>query len=307
VKKLKKKKRVPAAKPEDLAKSLHILDVTSVNEIRDFKQKSDQWYKYHNEYYGALAFERTKIREQLQDALKRNASSNYAIEKWSRVVKFKYSLAPLSSKGSVATVAGGRFNIGDIDPLRYPAFPALYLAEDGETARLEVYGRGDKSGKISAYDFALENENSHSLVRVSGRLESVLDLTKPGCLKDYFKLIQPIKFPKYLIKTARILGLPTPRTVKTDEQLLKSIFSQQWRFHPIQCDIPSNSQILGQLAFSAGLQGIIYPSQRGGRLCAALFPQNFNLSESFLEIIDPIPQAGQIVTRLDEKSWKNLI
>ena len=82
------------------AEALHILDVTSVNEMQEFKRKNTDWYKYHYEYYNALAFERTKIRDELQDALKIAALPSYPIDKWTRVVKFEYSLSPLSAKGS---------------------------------------------------------------------------------------------------------------------------------------------------------------------------------------------------------------
>ena len=46
---------------------------------------------------------------------------------------YRYSLEPLSAKGSLAH--GGRFNVGqNIDSSRFSSFPCLYVAEDYDTA-----------------------------------------------------------------------------------------------------------------------------------------------------------------------------
>src|SRR6266699_2086977 len=88
--------------------------------------------EFHWRYYSELAFQRRKIREELNSSL-RNAAADFQCSRWQRVVKYKYSLDPLSAKGSLSD-PGGRFNVGAIDPTRYPMFPALYLAADKATA-----------------------------------------------------------------------------------------------------------------------------------------------------------------------------
>jgi RES domain-containing protein len=69
---------------------------------------------------------------------------------WSRIQDYRYSMTPLSLVGSL--MQGGRFNIGnDIDPSQFPAFPALYVAEDYETAYAEkAEGAGKATGNSSA-------------------------------------------------------------------------------------------------------------------------------------------------------------
>lgn len=80
-------------------------------------------------------FEGTRIRAgtcpspKFYDALKsslREVAAPFEFSAWQRAVKYRYSLAPLSTKGSLVD-PGGRFNIGAIDPSRFPLFPALLL------------------------------------------------------------------------------------------------------------------------------------------------------------------------------------
>ena len=99
-------------------------------------------------------------------------------EKYERLaqLKYKYSLAPLSTKGS-QTDPGGRFNIGAIDPTHFPVFSALYLAADKKTALAEILGRDvSVGGALSSEELALTKPCSVTAVSVSGNLESVLDI-----------------------------------------------------------------------------------------------------------------------------------
>lgn len=75
----------------------------------------------------------------------------------------------------------------------------------------------------------------------------------------------------------------------------------------MQRDIPSNSQIFGQIVRSAKIEGILYPSKMSNgkqKLCIAIFPENFDDSNSFVEIEDDVPES---VTnkRLDQYSYRN--
>jgi len=247
------------------------------------------------------------ILDQLKDSLRKRSSLNFKFDNWSRVVKYRWALKPLSAEGSTLTDAGGRFNIGDIDPNRFPAFPALYLGEDAETALKEVFGKKPQQKGLDALDFSLTNPDSYSLVRVQGQLEMVLDLTHMENLRDYFELIKKIKFPKYVETTAKILKLQKPRTIKNLSELKKSLLEPNWRIFPMQYDIPANSQILGQIVENAGIQGVLYLSVQGGKKCLAVFPRNLENSTAFVQLMDPLPEGTNIESKLDMNSWKKLV
>ena len=70
----------------------------------------------------------------------------------------------------------------------------------------------------------------------------------------------------------------------------------------MQYDLPANSQIFGRLCVAAGAHGILYPSVKNStRRCLALFPQNWNDSDSFVEIVGASPiEVG--ITRIDGSS-----
>ena len=106
-----------------------------VSDIIKSKKLYGDLVEFHWRYYSELAFQRKSIREELNSSL-RNAAAAFQFSGWQRVVKYKYSLDPLSAKGSLFD-QGGRFNVGAIDSTRHPMFPALYLAVDKGTALAE--------------------------------------------------------------------------------------------------------------------------------------------------------------------------
>jgi len=57
-------------------------------------------------------------------------------------------------------------------------------------------------------------------------------------------------------------------------------------------DIPSNSQIFGQLIMEAGIQGILYKSKLTGKECLAIYPFNFPNSDSFIQLNDESPNLN---------------
>jgi hypothetical protein len=92
--------------------------------VRDF------FYALYFDLDGQRAARHKEIRTALQDVM----SISVSLDDWCRVISFKYCLSPLSPVGSLQWV-GQRFNIGrDIDEARFTSFPALYVAEDFETA-----------------------------------------------------------------------------------------------------------------------------------------------------------------------------
>ena len=63
--------------------------------------------------------------------------------------------------------------------------------------------------------------------------------------------------------------------------------------------IPAASQIFGRFVKDAGFEAILYPSQRGGRMCLAVFPQNFRDSDARIAVVGAVP-PGASCTVLDK-------
>src|SRR5690606_7584100 len=115
-----------------------------------------------------------------------------------RVVSYQWALNPLSSKGSLID-PGGRFNIGEIDSIKFPIFPALYLAENKETALQEKFSHNlAPNSKLSYLDLALTKEESITVVCVSGRIKSVIDLTNSKALAEFCSVIRKTKYSQRL-------------------------------------------------------------------------------------------------------------
>jgi len=146
------------------------LESGRVSDIIKSKKLYEDLVEFHWRYYSELAFQRRRIREELNSSL-RNAAAAFQFSGWQRVVKYKYSLDPLSAKASLFD-PGGRFNVGAIDPTRYPMFPALYLAADKGTALAEVIGRDKDVGSLTPEQLALTKPDSISAVSVTGKLEA---------------------------------------------------------------------------------------------------------------------------------------
>jgi hypothetical protein len=86
------------------------LDWGRISDIVRSKALYEELVEFHWDYYSELAFQRNRIREQLRTAL-REKSQPFDFPKWQRIVRYKYSLTPLSMKGSLVD-PGGRFNVG---------------------------------------------------------------------------------------------------------------------------------------------------------------------------------------------------
>lgn len=157
-----------------MSKGWERLESGRISDILRSKRYFEQLVEFHWEYYSELAFQRNQIREQLKSSL-RDKAKPFEFPRWQRIVRYKYSLVPLSTKGSLVD-PGGRFNVGDIDRARYPAFPALYIASDKGTALAEVLGREKSAGSLTPEELALTKPDSITAVSVSGKLESVIDI-----------------------------------------------------------------------------------------------------------------------------------
>ena len=261
------------------------IDKTSRQVIRITRQRFQAIADYHWDHYSYFAHQRSLIFDALKNALASNCRI-YTFSQWQRVVNYQFTLEPLSARGSILNDPGGRFNVGDIDSIKFPRFPALYLAEDRETAYKEKFGlssEGKKSG-LTADELLLTSNDALTIVTLKGEIFQVLDLNSLATLKDFFSLINTIKLPDSFIKRANKLNISPMYPVKTASELRKSFLYPDWRALPMHYDIPANPQILGQIAHAAGIEAILYPSKINGKNCLAVYPENFSQSASYLEI-----------------------
>lgn len=262
--------------------------------------------QFHWEYYSELAFQRAKVYDALKASLQEPAKA-FQFSAWQRAVRYKYSLNPLSAKGSRVD-PGGRFNIGAIDTARFVVFPGLYLAADKSTSLAELLGRTNSDQSLSPQELALTRPDSITIVSVSGNLESVLDVREKKNLKGFVDLIKDFQLSATLRARARSLGLrPFLLTlVNTPEILQKELTKDYWRLFPMQFDVPSPSQIFGQIVMDAGIEGILYDSTLTGQTCLVVFPLNFSNSPSYVELDGPLP-SDSVPRRIDEDTVKNFL
>lgn len=300
----KQRSRIPAPA------TLRVLDRFTLADIRVGKDFEARIREYQWRLYSELALQRSEIGDDLRKAILGAAVEGRDLHNWQRVVRYRWSNRPLSMAGSL-TPPGGRFNIGQIDPARFPSFPAFYLANDKSTGIAEALGQDDifRHGKLTAYDAALAKPDSISIVSISGRVEALIDLALPDRLDRFVSLIREFRLSDELLKLGKYLAKELPsdptRLVKTTRNLMDVLRAPHWREMPVQIGIPSTSQIFGQLVCQSGVEAIAYPSKHSGRPCLAIFPQAFAADSSFLAL-DGTPPRKDIVIRLDRHNHSEL-
>mgnify|MGYP007082103623 CR=1 FL=1 len=132
-------------RPPGAAGDALLLDRFSRVDLATWKGLSENSEAYNVGLYYHLAKLRRLHHEELVAALRVAQPRSLPLDRWNRIVDYRYSLEPLSAAGSLAR--GGRFNIGrDLDPKVFPPFPALYLAEDYGTTYREKFGAPSVAG-----------------------------------------------------------------------------------------------------------------------------------------------------------------
>ena len=252
------------------------LDQFTLSDVIRLRHSQRELVEYHHQSYFELAFQRSQVFDKIKTTLLEIAEPDYEFRDYFRAVEWCYSLQPLSYRGNLLSV-GGRFNIGDIDKKLFPPFPALYFSEDFETSTKELFGGLSKKYKQEnedPYFNALATQDSVTLVKLRGGLSSVIDLTKSEKFGRFVNLITDFKISPQLKTMAKNLKLPQPDVIRTPSVFLKSVLESDWRKAPMLVDVPSNSQIFGQLVFESGISGILYPSRLTEKKCLAVFPFN---------------------------------
>ncbi len=298
----KRRRKIPHIRPKHrtprIRSTFILLDQFSVEDIHKWTAFKDQFLKYHWDYYNELAYQRSQIADEINKSLFEAAQKNFSFEKWQRTVKYKYSLEPFSVTGSLTDTAGGRFNIGDINPSQFPSFPALYIASDKNTAYQELLcQRIDPGKEDAAFNFALSSPASTTNFSLSGSLNSIINLNEPERLEPFVDLIKDFSISDTLKKTAKNIDEKEPDLIRTVPKLIDSLLDPNWRQWPMQFDVPVASQIFGQLVSAAGIEGILFPSKFTGNNCLAIYPKNFE-EGSFVQLDDDAPEEVKI-RRLD--------
>lgn len=281
-----------------------LLDSVPPRAIKTWIKLHDKIIDYTSEHFAYFAHRRSQVMDDLKQSLLENTIC-FEFKDWRRIISQQFSNTPLSAIGSIKSFPGGRFNLGVIDE-RFPQFAALYLAEDTITAYLEMIGlkSDNMTGGLTGRELAAAPNFSHFVIQ--GKLTNVLDLTNPESLHQFYTHLKGIELPLYYKHKATQLKISPMLPVKNLEELRKTLFAEDWRLMPMQFDAPANSQILGQIAHSAGIDAILYPSVKTNKKALAIYPDNFLNSDAFIEIPGSVAETVTH-TRIDKDTYKNFL
>jgi RES domain-containing protein len=304
-----KKPVIPAARSIPVAPlGIRELDRFSSASIDRWTALSQDLDELEANLYFALEPERRRLRSELITALQQQTSTPIVCQGWVRVVDYQYSNQPLSSAGSL-TGYGGRFNAGmDLDPGTLSPWPALYLAEDYETAYREKFQL--KSSQLidglKPEELALTQGRSHSTVLLQGQIDQVFDMTAPRHLDGVAKVLKKIKMPgraKYLKKK---LGMKQTdlMMIQSGQVLFNAVLRHNWKVLPAQFGLPAHSHVLAELVRAAGFEAILYKSTMGPGKCLAVFPDKLS-GTAHIALEDKAPPEVRH-RRLDENSAEHL-
>jgi hypothetical protein len=291
-----KRQRKPARRDD-----AYLLDRFSEKDLRQWKRQAELLREYRVKEYYYLEGLRAVHKEEIARALTSSPPPPLRVKGWTRIVDYKYSHEPLSAIGSLHV--SGRFNVGrDVDPEAFPVFSALYVAEDYDTAYAEKFSAGRQaSGKesLAGHELSLRTTGSFSAVRVKGVLHNAFDLRNARTLRTFASIVGKFELSSELKEMAEIVGNQGPYVARAPADFKKSFLTENWRFGPMQYDLPSNPQIFGRLLLDAGFDAVVYPSTKGAGDCVAVFIDNLVASESFLELADDAPSEVKM-KRLDK-------
>lgn len=289
----RKKPPIPqTTQRKDLPLSIWELDRFTNANIDRWNNISKDLDDLENTLFFNIEPDRRRYRPDLIAALKETKPISLEINGWVRIVPYRYTLSPLSSAGSL-TGYGGRFNIGaDIDEVPLQPWPALYLAEDQETAYRERYQlkSTESTNGLTPNELALESGDSFTLVRLNGLVTNVFDMTKPQHLDAVAKVLKKIKMPERAKRLMKTLGITNRQLhmIQTGQKLYDTVAVENWRIKPVQFGIAAQSQILAELIRAAGFEAIVYKSTKGTKRCLAVFPDQIS-SNTHIELADPSP------------------
>jgi hypothetical protein len=80
-----------------------ILDQFTHSDIKRWGDIKDLYLRYHWEFYSELAFQRSKISDEIKNSLLEASIKTFTFTRWQRVIKHQYSVEPLSIVGDHQT------------------------------------------------------------------------------------------------------------------------------------------------------------------------------------------------------------
>ena len=293
---MKRDKKRRSSKHRQPPQKTALLDAFTTQDLARWNTRSTELQSYTDRVYFDLERQRASRYDQLCAALRAVPAIEVVVDRWVRVTDWEWNLTPLSPAGSIKGI-GGRFNIGsDLDRARGQAFPCLYLANDVETAYREYFGGAlsARRGKLTLSEFALRRETSFTTFSLHGRVEQVFDLRSHVGLTKFVKIISEFDVSRDTKALARSLAITPRRLITTPKELWKRLLMlpHQWRTEPQMFGIPAPNQIFGRFIRDAGFEAMLYPSQQGGTLCAAVYPENFRGSASRIEVVGGTPTGA---------------
>ena len=282
----------------------YLLESDNLADMKEKKKNNNNLLEYQWLFFSELEYQRNQSYNTIQEALILSCTKNFPFKNWQRTVKWKYGRKPLSTVGS-NNFSGQRFNMGKDINRSINSFPALYLAKDKDTSLQEVFGKTQSNTNInnlSSQQLALTKPDSEVTISVSGQLDTIIDIRNSKTLSKFVEVIKTFKISQRIKILAKKLKQPTPKIGKTNKQLWNSLLEKNWSYFPTQFDIPSDSQIFGKLVCSVGIVGIIYPSIYTKKPCLAIFPCNFDNTDSYIELDDETPDK-KMTKKFDSNNW----
>lgn len=287
------KKTLPYQGPVKSVNPIGILELDRFSEksLQQWQAASRDLDEMQDSLYFGPEPERRRYRSELIAALQAEVPRSIELRSWIRIVTYRYSAAPLSCAGSLQWI-GGRFNAGaDLETVS--AWPALYLAEDFETAFQERFllSSDAEAGGLFAEELALEQLCSHATVVLHGKLSKVFDLTSQDSLVGIARIFRRIKMPARAQQLKRKLNIQNNACymVQNARQVYDALLKHNWRQWPVQFGLPSQSQIVAELIRAAGFEAILYKSTKGPNNCLAVFPDLLQ-DGSFIALTDEPPE-----------------
>jgi len=280
-----------------------MLERFTERDLEIWEARTADLQSYYDRAYFDLERQRASHYDDLCATLREVPAISIPVNGWVRVTDYRWSLTPLSATGSLNGI-GGRFNIGsDIDRARGQEFPCLYIASNIETAFREYFGGPTDSHKckLTLSELTLRRRSSFTTFSLHGQIEHALDLSRSVVLGAFAKIIATFDHTRDTKSFAHRLRLSPQRLIRTPGALWNRLLCSPaaWRLDPQAFGIPASSQIFGRFVRDAGFEAILYPSQRGGQDCLAIFPQNLHSSSTRVEVSGSTP-AGASCTLLDK-------
>ncbi len=298
---MRSKKAIPSRGGQEAQGStlkITVLEQFTGRDLEKWRTLSEDLDELQQVLYFHLQPERQRRDEALLASLSGYDPTIVDLDGWCRLVDYQFTLSPLSAAGSLRRI-GGRFNAGiDLDRNTLQPWPALYLAEDSETAYREYFQipSGSDQGGLTPQEMALFPKVSYTFVRLQGRLLNLFDTRQPQIFNNLVKVLATIPLPQKARELARKLKLGSGdlAMIRTVSALRRAIFQTNWRVLPMQFGLPSQSQIIGDLIRRAGFEGVIYSSSKGKGSCIALFPEQLH-ADSNVRVNTPTMPVGAIV------------